>query len=194
MAGAAQGDRSFRVARCDLAESKPSELGRLPGLDRENRPPSGPAADPSTRQTARVELVINVRTAKTLGKKRLELRAHSRFGHGGPSHDDSAPVSSHNAPFPSYKAPHVHFVSWQRGGVAVRGTRAAGGQIADDGILIKFYPTQLARRRQRRWERPEGTCRSPRLRSKRYHHGTRQSVPSCVESPRSSNLVDSLHV
>src|SRR5215472_3102140 len=38
MAGAAQGDRSFRVARRDLAESKPSELGRLPGLDRENGP------------------------------------------------------------------------------------------------------------------------------------------------------------
>jgi putative ABC transport system substrate-binding protein len=38
MAGAAQGGRSFRVARCDLAESKPSELGGLPGLDRENRP------------------------------------------------------------------------------------------------------------------------------------------------------------
>src|SRR5262249_58348442 len=38
MAGTAQGDRSFRVARCDLAESKPSELGRLPGLDRESRP------------------------------------------------------------------------------------------------------------------------------------------------------------
>src|SRR5262249_20782848 len=38
MAGAAQRDCSFRVARRDLAESKPSELGRLSGLDRENGP------------------------------------------------------------------------------------------------------------------------------------------------------------
>src|SRR6516225_10889942 len=41
MAGAAQGDRPFRVARCDLAESKPSELGRLPELDCDKRPPLG---------------------------------------------------------------------------------------------------------------------------------------------------------
>src|SRR5262249_15485649 len=47
MAGAAQGDRTFRVERRDLAESKPSELGRLPGLDRKNCPPSGRAADPA---------------------------------------------------------------------------------------------------------------------------------------------------
>src|SRR5215510_2429721 len=51
MAGAAQGNRSFRVARCDLAESKPPELGRVPGLDRESGPPSGRAADPSARIT-----------------------------------------------------------------------------------------------------------------------------------------------
>src|SRR5262249_53724041 len=32
-----------------LQNSKPSELGGLPELDRENRPPSGRAADPSAR-------------------------------------------------------------------------------------------------------------------------------------------------
>src|SRR5262249_17957180 len=47
-------------------------------------------------------------------KKRLEHQAHSRLTSEAPagfqsrrglSYDDSAPVSPHNAPFPTYKAP-----------------------------------------------------------------------------------------
>src|SRR5262249_13089346 len=44
----------------------------------------------------------------------------------GLSYDDSAPVTPHNAPFSTYKAPRVHHAALERGGVAARGARAAG--------------------------------------------------------------------
>src|SRR5215475_11271216 len=51
------------------------------------------------------------------------LTIEFRFGD-----DDSAPVSPHNAPFPTYKAPRVHHAHRRcRGFVAARGARAATG-------------------------------------------------------------------
>src|SRR5262249_9775446 len=44
----------------------------------------------------------------------------------GLNHDDSAPVTPHNAPFPTYKAAPVHHAALRRGGVAARGECAAG--------------------------------------------------------------------
>src|SRR5260221_49487 len=46
------------------------------------------------------------------------------------SHDDSAPVSSQNAPFPSYKAARVHLAARWRGGMAARGAGATAGSDA----------------------------------------------------------------
>jgi len=47
------------------------------------------------------------------------------------SHDDSAPVSSQNAPFPSYKAARVHVVARRRGG-----RMAAGGEQAEKRCTV----------------------------------------------------------
>src|SRR5215467_8887407 len=45
----------------------------------------------------------------------------------GLSYDDSAPVTPHNAPFPTYKTPRVHHACRRRGGrVAACGKRGAG--------------------------------------------------------------------
>src|SRR6516162_5711001 len=45
----------------------------------------------------------------------------------GLSCDDSAPVTPHNAPFPTYKTPRLHHARRRRGGgLAARGARAAG--------------------------------------------------------------------
>src|SRR5262249_14516207 len=53
----------------------------------------------------------------------------------GLSYDDSAPVSPHNAPFPTYKAPRVHHHARRRGGImAARGARAAAGGAAADRL------------------------------------------------------------
>ena len=76
---------------------------------------------------------------------------------------------------------------------------AAKGAQKPDGPgpdLIEFHATQLGADSdgQLVWKRSEGTCRSPRPRSKRYHNGTRQSVASCVESPSSRFLLDRLHL
>src|SRR6516165_10022785 len=50
----------------------------------------------------------------------------------GLSHDDSAPVTPHNAPFQTYKAARVHHAARRRGGGLVHGgARAAGGPSAD---------------------------------------------------------------
>src|SRR5262249_43174278 len=57
----------------------------------------------------------------------------------GLNHDDSAPVTPHNAPFPTYKAPHVHRAAWRRCRVAGRGARAASGEAADDRVLRCEY-------------------------------------------------------
>src|SRR5215475_14233359 len=48
----------------------------------------------------------------------------------GLSYDDSAPVSPHNAPFPTYKAPPVHHAARWCVGMATRGARAAAGTNA----------------------------------------------------------------
>src|SRR5262249_47761777 len=45
------------------------------------------------------------------------------------NHDDSAPVTPHNAPFPTYKAARVHHPAERSGArMAARGARAAAGQ------------------------------------------------------------------
>src|SRR6516162_8912376 len=50
----------------------------------------------------------------------------------GLSYDDSAPVTPHNAPFPTYKTPRVHHPDRRRGDVvAARDTRAAAGDAGD---------------------------------------------------------------
>src|SRR5262249_43629055 len=51
----------------------------------------------------------------------------------GLNYDDSAPVTPHNAPFPTYKTPRVHHAAGWRGRMAARGARAAAGD-ADCGI------------------------------------------------------------
>src|SRR5262245_39108484 len=50
----------------------------------------------------------------------------------GLNHDDSAPVTPHNAPFPTYKAARVHHHALRRcgGGVAARGGGAATAKDA----------------------------------------------------------------
>src|SRR5262249_39557371 len=75
----------------------------------------------------------------------------------GLSYDDSAPVTPHNAPFPTYKTPRVHHAARRCGGVAVGGTRAADGdavnrcpcsQIAGcDGGAAGWIPPGLERGR-----------------------------------------------
>src|SRR5262245_13176731 len=55
----------------------------------------------------------------------------------GLSYDDSAPVSPHNAPFPTYKAPRVHHASRRRGGVADCGAREASTML---DILLASGP------------------------------------------------------
>src|SRR6516225_12241278 len=66
----------------------------------------------------------------------------------GLSHDDSAPVSSHNAPFPSYKAPRVHHAVWRRGGVAARGARAADRADTADHLTPIFFRTGVIKANQ----------------------------------------------
>ena len=43
----------------------------------------------------------------------------------GLSYDDSAPVTPHNAPFPTYKTPRVPHAARRRGGLAARGARSS---------------------------------------------------------------------
>src|SRR5262249_2894142 len=69
------------------------------------------------------------------GPKRL--RASGRDG--GLSHDDATPVSSHNAPFPSYKAPRVHDAARWRSSVAARDARTAAREGADHRFLGLEY-------------------------------------------------------
>src|SRR5262249_13746720 len=62
----------------------------------------------------------------------------------GLNHDESAPVTPHNAPFPTYKAAPVHHASGRRGGrVAIRGERAAAGD-ASDRLSADHLPTLAA--------------------------------------------------
>src|SRR5262245_53744028 len=48
----------------------------------------------------------------------------------GLNHDDSAPVTPHNAPFPTYKAARVHHAARRCGRVAARGARAGRADAA----------------------------------------------------------------
>src|SRR5262249_42413069 len=73
-------------------------------------------------------------------KKRPEHQAHSRSdietpagfrSRRGLSYDDSAPVTPHNAPFPTYKTPRVHHVARRGSGrVAAYRTRPAAERHA----------------------------------------------------------------
>src|SRR5262249_14035963 len=56
----------------------------------------------------------------------------------GLSYDDSAPVTPHNAPFPTYKTPGVHHAGRRRGGVAARGASAA---VDKDPYRYHEHPT-----------------------------------------------------
>src|SRR5262249_5878107 len=89
--------------------------------------------DSAKREHLRIpSLLMRARAVATVRvwKKRLELQAHSRTGirsacglpvATGAEPDHSVPVSSHNAPLPSYKEPRVHHVPRRRGGMAARG-------------------------------------------------------------------------
>jgi hypothetical protein len=58
-----------------------------------------------------------------IGRHADEVPVATGFGH------DPAPVSPHNALFPSYKTARVHLASRRRGGVAARGARGADSGI-----------------------------------------------------------------
>jgi hypothetical protein len=62
----------------------------------------------------------------------------------GPSYEDSAPVTPHNAPFPTYKTPRLHRARGRGGGVAARGAGATAG----DAISLGF--SRVARRSRSR--------------------------------------------
>src|SRR5262249_57104519 len=60
----------------------------------------------------------------------------------GLNYDDSAPVTPHNAPFPTYKAPPVHHAARQRGG-GVAARRSCG---VDDAANSSDYSEPAADR------------------------------------------------
>src|SRR5215831_21309368 len=81
-------------------------------------------------------------------KKRLEhqvrgLTSEAAAGfrsRRGLNHDDSAPVTPHNAPFPTYKTARVHHAPrWRGDRVAACGPRAAVGDAGD-----RLPPKRLA--------------------------------------------------
>ena len=75
------------------------------------------------------------------------LRASGRDG--GLSHDDATPVSSHNAPFPTYKAAHLHHVIDSSAAWPIAARAQQPDQIRRIGVLIalseKCSPEESAR-------------------------------------------------
>src|SRR5262249_20234311 len=129
---------------------------------------------PSLLMRARAQATVRV------WKKRPELQAHSRFANPsacglpvatGLSDDHSAPVRSHDAPFPSYKAPRVHHADrWCCGGVAARDACAARRADAahwradGNGRARRSYPTGS------RYSVPAGTREAGMDRRAGYPH------------------------
>jgi hypothetical protein len=95
----------------------------------------GPRASPGTPGASRRIWSCSARTS-VRAEPRPCPRISSRPSRRGLSHDDSAPISSQNASFPSYKAPRVHHAArWRGGRVAAHGARAAAGSGYTVGIL-----------------------------------------------------------